>query len=47
VEIKNHVDIDYNFDFQNITAERVEKIINKFLVQILKYVSIYYKVHSD
>ena len=28
VEIKNHVDIDNNFDFQNITAERVEKIIN-------------------
>jgi hypothetical protein len=27
VEIKNHVDIDNNFDFQNITAERVEKII--------------------
>ena len=25
VEIKNHVDIDNNFDFQNITAERVEK----------------------
>ena len=28
MEIKNHVDIDKNFDFQNITAERVEKIIN-------------------
>ena len=28
VEIKNHVDNDNNFDFQNITAERVEKIIN-------------------
>ena len=28
MEIKNHVDIDNNFDFQNITAERVEKIIN-------------------
>ena len=28
VEIKNHVDIDNNFDFQNITAERVEKSIN-------------------
>ena len=28
VEIKNHVDIDNNFNFQNITAERVEKIIN-------------------
>jgi hypothetical protein len=28
VEIKNRVDIDNNFDFQNITAERVEKIIN-------------------
>ena len=28
VEIKNHVDIDNNFDFQNIIAERVEKIIN-------------------
>ena len=25
VEIKNHVDINNNFDFQNITAERVEK----------------------
>jgi hypothetical protein len=40
VEIKNHVDIDNNFDFQNITAERVEKIINtikikkRLLVQI-------------
>jgi hypothetical protein len=30
VEIKNHVDIDNNFDFQNITAERVEKIITSF-----------------
>jgi hypothetical protein len=28
VEIKNRVDIDNNFDFQNITTERVEKIIN-------------------
>jgi hypothetical protein len=28
VEIKDHVDIDNNFDFQNITTERVEKIIN-------------------
>ena len=28
VEIKNRVDIDNNFDFQNITAERVVKIIN-------------------
>ena len=28
MEIKNHVDLDNNFDFQNITAERVEKIIN-------------------
>jgi hypothetical protein len=28
VEIKNHVDIGNNFDFQNITAERVEKSIN-------------------
>jgi hypothetical protein len=29
MEIKNHVDIDNNFDFQNITAERVEKIISQ------------------
>ena len=28
VEIKNHVDIDNDFDFQNITAERIEKNIN-------------------
>jgi hypothetical protein len=26
VEIKNRVDIDNNFDFQNITAERVQKL---------------------
>ena len=35
VEIKNHVDIDNNFDFQNITAERVEKIINTINIKKL------------
>jgi hypothetical protein len=33
VEIKNHVDIDNNFGFQNITAERVEKIINTINIE--------------
>jgi hypothetical protein len=33
VKIKNHVDIDNNFDFQNITAERVEKIINTIKIK--------------
>jgi hypothetical protein len=33
VKIKNHVDIDNNFDFQNITAERVEKIINTINIE--------------
>jgi hypothetical protein len=33
VEIKNHVDIDNDFDFQNITAERVEKIINNINIK--------------
>ena len=36
VEIKNHVDIDNNFDFQNITAERVEKIINTINIKKLQ-----------
>ena len=31
MEIKNHVDID--FDFQNITAERVDKIINTIYIK--------------
>jgi hypothetical protein len=36
VEIKNHVDIDNNFDFQNITAERVEKKDNVLFTRVTK-----------
>jgi hypothetical protein len=35
VEIKNRVDIDNNFDFQNITAERVSFMILLFTQRII------------
>jgi hypothetical protein len=29
VEIKNHVDVEKNFEFQHITSDKIEKIIDK------------------
>jgi hypothetical protein len=33
VEIKNHVDVDNNFEFQHITSDKIEKNIDKINIK--------------
>jgi hypothetical protein len=33
VEIKNHVDVDNNFEFQHITSDKIEKNIDKINIE--------------
>jgi hypothetical protein len=33
VEIKNHVDVEKNFEFQHITSDKIEKIIDKINIK--------------
>jgi hypothetical protein len=33
VEIKNHVDVENNFEFQHITSDKIEKIIDKINIK--------------
>jgi hypothetical protein len=33
LEIKNHVDVEKNFEFQHITSDKIEKIIDKINIK--------------
>ena len=33
MEIKNHVDVEKNFEFQHITSDKIEKIIDKINIK--------------
>ena len=33
LEIKNHVDVEKNFEFQHITSDKIEKIVDKINIK--------------
>jgi hypothetical protein len=33
LEIKNHVDVEKNFEFQHITSNKIEKVIDKINIE--------------